>query len=263
MEKINNYTPTPFILDCFCVKCCSVKENEKKPHIYKLYGVITHVGATMSVGHYIAYTCSLDVYKSYLNCPKDKNKKELQHNNRNQSKLDQQSNSNIGGTEKNSGRMKKIIFGRSKASSSGDMTKNIKNNLNGVMNKIVNGTSDKVLSNNQNQVPTIPTNSSSNALPTSCPGLNCCGIHAESIILRNSTTNILNGSGNGAIPSIDYDYGNGDRNNIDSTDPIWYMCDDDKIKAMSQDEFESLLASNNKVQIRPYLLFYARVNVDK
>lgn len=52
MEKISSYSPTPFVLKCFCNKCYK-KRDEDKLHIYKLYSVITHVGATMSVGHYI------------------------------------------------------------------------------------------------------------------------------------------------------------------------------------------------------------------
>lgn len=295
MEKINSYIPTPLILNCFCVKCYSVPDNEK-PHIYRLYSVITHVGATMSVGHYIAYTCSLDVFKAYVNCPKDKNKKELL-NSRNQTKSDTQSSSSSAGSgsEKNSGRMKKIIFGRSKASSSGDMTKNFKNNINGVMNKIVNGSSDKIIPTTSNIVTTTTTT----APPTPCPGLNCCGIQAESIVLRNSTTNIFNGemtstsndidmgnvdknvdkldpynrydgrinatrNGSGESSSRKYGgSGGGDTSNGSRFEPTWYMCDDDKIKAMSQDEFENLLSPNNKVTITPYLLFYARVNNEK
>lgn len=75
MEKINNYIPTAFTLQCFCSKCCELSEGNKL-HIYKLYSVITHVGATMSVGHYIAYTCALDGTNEYTNCPKDRNKQE-------------------------------------------------------------------------------------------------------------------------------------------------------------------------------------------
>lgn len=294
MEKINSYIPTPLILNCFCVKCYSAPENEK-PHIYRLYSVITHVGATMSVGHYIAYTCSLEVFKAYVNCPKDKNKKELQ-NSREKTKVDQ-SGSSSSGSEKNSSRMKKTIFGRNKASSSGDMTKNLKNNFNGVMNKIVNGNSDKIipLTNTQTSIATAT------APPTPCPGLNCCGIQAESISLRNSTTNMINGEM--TATSNDNDLGNSDKSldkvdsyssnhrydgriistrsgsgesssrkyggsggGFDSTnrfEPTWFMCDDDKIKAMTQDEFENLLSPNNKVTITPYLLFYARVNNEK
>jgi ubiquitin carboxyl-terminal hydrolase 1 len=75
MEKINSFIPTPLTLHCFCKHCCLLPENEKK-HIYKLYSVITHVGATMSVGHYIAYTCSLDILNEYKHCPKEKFKAE-------------------------------------------------------------------------------------------------------------------------------------------------------------------------------------------
>lgn len=46
-----------------------------------------------------------------------------------------------------------------------------------------------------------------------------------------------------------------------SDEPVWYMCDDDKIKSMSQHEFKELLSSNRKIAITPYLLFYARTDL--
>ncbi|XP_061397086.1 ubiquitin carboxyl-terminal hydrolase 1-like, partial [Musca vetustissima] len=77
MEKINSYIPTSFTLQCFCSKCCELSDANKL-HIYKLYSVITHVGATMSVGHYIAYTCSLDWANEYINCPKEQRRRASQ-----------------------------------------------------------------------------------------------------------------------------------------------------------------------------------------
>lgn len=39
------------------------------------------------------------------------------------------------------------------------------------------------------------------------------------------------------------------------------MCDDDKIKIMSQQEFQELLSPNRRHVITPYLLFYARYDL--
>lgn len=46
-----------------------------------------------------------------------------------------------------------------------------------------------------------------------------------------------------------------------NAEPIWFMCDDDKIKAMPQHEFREMLLPNKKNMITPYLLFYARNDV--
>lgn len=70
MEKINNHMPTPLNLQCFCEECniaadqakygpSSSSNNSKEPpqrHVYNLYSVIMHQGATMTAGHYVAYT---------------------------------------------------------------------------------------------------------------------------------------------------------------------------------------------------------------
>ncbi|XP_031787495.1 ubiquitin specific protease-like isoform X2 [Nasonia vitripennis] len=73
MEKINNHMPTPLTLQCFCEECNiiadqsrysgsfsgSSQSNQKEPtqrHVYNLYSVIMHQGATMTAGHYVAYT---------------------------------------------------------------------------------------------------------------------------------------------------------------------------------------------------------------
>ncbi|CAO1432428.1 unnamed protein product [Diamesa hyperborea] len=221
MEKISSYSPTPFVLKCFCNKCYK-KRDEDKLHIYKLYSVITHVGATMSVGHYIAYTCSLDIYNEYVNCANDKRRLSASgsggsnsHNNT----LPQQANSNY--SEKNSGLMKKLIYGRNKASSS----ENHHNSMN---------------SNDQHQ-------------PI---------IHENGLLTndKDASTNRTSSNENG--------YHN-HHNNTNNTKPtlnslnqkIWYMCDDDKIKMMPQREFEELLSRNQKVMITPYLLFYARYDM--
>lgn len=70
MEKINNHMPTPLNLQCFCEECNIVADQAKygptsssnnsketpQRHVYNLYSVIMHQGATMTAGHYVAYT---------------------------------------------------------------------------------------------------------------------------------------------------------------------------------------------------------------
>lgn len=267
MEKISSYSPTPFILKCFCNKCYK-KRDEDKLHFYKLYSVITHVGATMSVGHYIAYTCSLDIYNEYVNCCYEKRRLSV-HSSGNQVTHSQQPTT-VNSTEKNSGLMKKLIYGRSKASSSGDMSKSLKP-INGLSKMMINGieklslNSDKNNSSTSNGVSSVP----SSPPKTVCPSSNCCGIYVKnfSTIVENyhnsnqqeKSSNEENGqaenenghNASSAKPSLN-----------DLNQKIWYMCDDDKIKIMTQREFEDALSRNQKVMITPYLLFYARYDAE-
>lgn len=70
---MNNYMPTPLILDCFCDQCTQLPED-KKLHSYQLYGVIMHLGATMASGHYIAYTRASDHQIEYSDCCRENSK---------------------------------------------------------------------------------------------------------------------------------------------------------------------------------------------
>lgn len=292
MEKINSFIPTPFVMQCFCSKCCALPDGQKL-HVYRLYSVITHVGATLSVGHYIAYTSALEGFGEYSSCPKVKRKTAQAH---------QTASVNGGGgagippvpsgPEKNTGIIKKIIFGRSKASSSGDVTKHMKNVLNGggsLKHNLANGSVDKTMANG-----------------APCPGLGCCGVltknapvvngHSNGVDTRSSLYSATSDyysvsslassvsakpSANGvdayatcaashpsaAAPMLANGTAvNGDKTSVGSdhhaNHSTWYMCDDDKIKAMTQREFEDLLSPNNKkIMITPYLLFYARSDV--
>lgn len=275
MEKINSYIPTPFTMQCFCSKCCAMPDGEKF-HVYKLYSVITHVGATLSVGHYIAYTCALDGYNNYYNCSKDKRKTVANSTSLSSSSIpasmahNSATNGNAAtttsNTEKNPSLMKKM-FMRNKASSSGDVTKNMKN-MNGSIKPIIVNGIEKIAP----------------ATNSTCHGLNCCGV------LLKGVNSLNNGQVNGisdhsaSKPSL-YSVANNTSDYYSSTstttlnggdpfiihynnqsaapaaDPTWYMCDDDKIRAMSQQEFEELLSPNKKITITPYLLFYARTDV--
>ncbi|XP_049539437.1 uncharacterized protein LOC125953712 isoform X2 [Anopheles darlingi] len=152
MEKINSYIPTPFVLQCFCRDCLGKPEADKR-HVYRLYSVITHVGARLSVGHYIAYTCSLELPHQYFNCGRERQRRCLvassldgaghgltdgaQHQ---QQQQQQQQLGSTGGTvgggkgfertseKSTSGQLKKL-FGGKKLSSAGDMSKKLKYNV--------------------------------------------------------------------------------------------------------------------------------------
>lgn len=79
MEKINNYMPTPLTLQCFCEQCSNEQQvgpsnrQVESRHVYKLYSVIMHQGATMTAGHYIAYTKVPEdsMYNEYTRCDRD------------------------------------------------------------------------------------------------------------------------------------------------------------------------------------------------
>ncbi|KAH8272073.1 hypothetical protein KR026_002440 [Drosophila bipectinata] len=279
MEKVSTYVPTSFTLPCFCIKCCDLSESNKL-HVYKLYSVITHVGATLTVGHYIAYTCFLDLASDYVNCPKDRRNTMTgsqtmasQSAASNENAAPNNGTSSVASTpvsaaasalaSSGTSLMKKMKFGRSKASSSGDMSKNVKQ---------LNGISSKTITNGIGKL----------SMNTTCHGVNCCAMRlccnqqtsnsnsascsdfSEESLQNGSNSNLSYGSSGTTYPT---GYGSTGRGGVKvnyahgGTDPIWYMCDDDKIKAMTQREFEELLSPTRKITITPYLLFYARFDL--
>ncbi|KAH8232215.1 hypothetical protein KR032_002227 [Drosophila birchii] len=266
MEKVSTYVPTTFTLPCFCAKCCDLAEGHKL-HVYKLYSVITHVGATLTVGHYIAYTCFLDLASDYMNCPKDRRNTIMAGTAQTIAAAAEAENSAPSSTpvaaaasalaSSGSNLMKKMKFGRGKTSSSGDLSKNLKQ-LNGISSKTITNGIGKLSMNN-----------------TTCHGVQCCAMRlccsnsnsascsdfSEESLQNGSNSNLSSG---GSYPA---GYGSTGRGGVKANyvhggpDPIWYMCDDDKIKAMSQREFEELLSPTRKITITPYLLFYARFDL--
>lgn len=324
MEKINSYIPTPFTLKCFCNSCLNLPDEEKL-HIYKLYSVITHVGATMSVGHYVAYTCALDIQNEYRTCTNDRSKIAtlFQSNSANNTTSDINASSQTGSNpslapsngDKSSGPkiIKRFLFGNKKANSSNDLKSNsFKSNVNGLVNKVVANGMEKLNLGINNTTGRV-LGSSNGTSTTMCQGQKCCGIKENKLVSNNNGTFIsyVNGSGshvNGGIngshvemdtlappsstasstkPSssdlsiasssnsnlIDDDStvtsttatttttGSGGKVNTqvsNITQDHWYMCDDDKIKVMQQQQFEEHLSPTRKNMITPYLLFYAR-----
>lgn len=291
----------------------------------------------MSVGHYIAYTCSLDWANEYINCPKEQRRRASQEraaaaaaaangangggsgNGTNlagsqigNSQVSSSANAPSLGGSSSSGAasfMKIMKFGRNKASSSGDMTKNVKH-LNGLTSSskaITNGIGKLTMNNSSSSAASSGGTSSSAQCSTTCPSINCCAmrltaqqqlhyLHTNQMVATNSSdysedsTAYSNGGGSSAVgggyvasnynnnmhqpyttsSSNTSGYGSTGRGATkasyatqihNGTEPIWYMCDDDKIKAMTQREFEELLSPARKITITPYLLFYARYNL--
>ncbi|XP_029677240.1 ubiquitin carboxyl-terminal hydrolase 1 [Formica exsecta] len=88
MEKINNHMPTPLTLQCFCEECSTDQTREttagsgtETRHVYKLYSVIMHQGATMTAGHYVAYARLPDesAYAEYFHCDRDNKRQNSGH----------------------------------------------------------------------------------------------------------------------------------------------------------------------------------------
>lgn len=335
MEKINSYIPTPFTLKCFCNSCFHLPDEEKL-HIYKLYSVITHVGATMSVGHYVAYTCALDIANEYRTCTNDRTKIASlfqksnnggDNNNDNTSQTTTGSNPSLAnnasvtatattnGGDKSSNKSLKRFFFSKKANSSNDLKSNsFKSNVNGLVNKVVANGMEKLNLGINNTTGRVlgSSNGTSAAL---CQGQKCCGIKENKLVSNNNGTsfvsyvngnhvNGINGShmemdtlapptatkpssSDLSIASSSNSSGNNvieDDSTVTSTTTAaatispaaaatskvntlnvtnitqdhWYMCDDDKIKVMQQQQFEEHLSPTRKNMITPYLLFYAR-----
>uniref|UniRef100_A0A182LVF9 USP domain-containing protein n=1 Tax=Anopheles culicifacies TaxID=139723 RepID=A0A182LVF9_9DIPT len=360
MEKINSYIPTPFILQCFCAECIGKSDNEKR-HIYRLYSVITHVGARMSVGHYIAYTSSLQIPLHYVNCVKDRQRRALlaaasfdvhtaQHTSDGMSNAGISSKGQSGAEKSASGQLKKL-FGSKKTSSAGDISKKLKNNvinrfspINGMETLHLNTNADTCLEkpprtgyiDNFYSIHSLEANmnhaqgsgdfviAGSETAALSCQSVGCCAVlakatHANDILhpapnngrcfiddggmasenARNSSIHNLapittgsicnnncahnsykldasNGDDRTSIVDChaslfssavnsdegkDLSYGNVIHDTITNQQLTWYMCDDDKIKIMTQPEFEEILSPNRRHVTTPYLLFYARYDV--
>lgn len=55
MEKITRHAPTPLLMPCFCEPCAKRPPEQPPTHRYILWGVIMHLGQTLTGGHYVAY----------------------------------------------------------------------------------------------------------------------------------------------------------------------------------------------------------------
>lgn len=300
MEKINSYIPTPFTLQCFCSTCINdLGSQSAKEHEYQLYSVITHVGSTLQAGHYIAYTSSLNQHNAFIDCFKDINRKEftLLSSNTNANVTSAAPNAPPPSTSLSSvtlssttSVMKKIGLGRKKSSSTNaDAHKNVKG-VNGLKMNSTNGM-DSTLGGSVDGAAGQPNNTTSRQ---PCPSSTCCAIKMKSHLPAtacassngNEAATLTNGADSSSSndhgrkgPTVHSSYGDpfysshnsggshssGANSHIHvpskmQFEPIWYMCDDDKIKAIPQHEFREMLLPK-KNMITPYLLFYARKDV--
>jgi ubiquitin carboxyl-terminal hydrolase 1 len=152
------------------------------------------------------------------------------------------------------------------------MSKSLKP-INGLSKMMINGierlslNSDKSNGSGSNGVSSVP----SSPPKTVCTSSNCCGIYVKnfSTIVENYHNANVN-SQHEKTPNDEGIQADSESANGASSKPslndlnqkIWYMCDDDKIKIMTQREFEEALSRNQKVMITPYLLFYARYDTE-
>lgn len=190
MEKMNNYMPTPLVLDCFCDECSNVSEGEKL-HSYQLYGVIMHLGATMASGHYIAYTRASDHQTEYYDCCRDSHKN-------------------------HSSEMSKTM----------NLLKFLKPKLNDAKAAAAAG---------------VAKNGPVSAPPL-CKSKDCCGIKLSKSVIEN----VINSSAREVRSP---------RAKLD----MWLECDDDVVRTLSADEFQSLLGCRKNSPSTPYLLFYSKM----
>lgn len=381
MEKINSFIPTPFVLQCFCRKCFA-RPDDKKLHVYRLYSVITHVGATMSAGHYITYTSALDCYCDYLDCEKEAmaaaavlmesassatvtattttngmdydltdGKLNGVTNLSNPGHHHQHQGEKIGSNLIDKFKKNRLFKNKSSSSSSSGLRAkfSLGSSSTAAATTATPPAGSEALMNSHNELierhltDTLVGNLKKSAAPqmvgvggyqpSVCRSLNCCTIKAKASFLLKQVASCgenarvsgsVSGSGGGAADwnlycnnarhqakfggggtgssecgdsALDganlttsmssssssatsgslknqtpHQHHNGGismngggvrlRNNTSavnvSDEPIWYMCDDEKIKSMPQHEFKELLSSNRKIAITPYLLFYAR-----
>lgn len=154
-EKINNYMPTPLILDCFCNDCNKLAKN--KLHSYQLYSVVMHLGATMASGHYIAYTRAPDYHHEYIDCARENSK------------------------------------GVNFSSGTSDLTKTM--NFLKFFKPKSNSTSSNSSSSNDSLKTGLCINASKNSpnLPTLCKSKDCCGVKLSKSVMENAINNSSRG----------------------------------------------------------------------
>lgn len=241
-NKINDFIPTPFTMNCFCTQCLPPDATPQPPgeprpmpkHHYRLFAVIMHLGATLASGHYIAYVrASSDLNFDYSRCPKAS---QLEANHRGQRAINQSQSSNSSQHNKR-GIMKYFSRNNDSKGSNGH------------------------LSNNSNSAQTIVNGFDSKS--EHCRSANCCGMQRVLNQLnhrdagnryRQRSQESLNSSSNGNHSSETDSLAS----NNGQMEDIWLECDDENISPISRRQFEEELNSKQSAAT-PYLLFYERV----
>lgn len=254
MKKIRSHIPTPFTLQCFCDGCIS-DANESKLHEYKLYSVITHVGSTLQSGHYIAYICAFNQNGIYGGCVRDSRTVTTTSTSPEESVSD-------------STQYVSLKLGSKRRKLSTNDVGQYSENLNG---------NDVDCSESESKA--TVTNNSATINERQCPSKACCGTEmissqwTESSVDRPSNNFVRNESktsdedDKGKLAVKLQHLTENDGATIDSagaelsvSEPVWYKCNDAKIKAITQCKFREMLTSKRN-KICPYLLFYVRNDV--
>ena len=227
--KINDYIPTPFVMNCFCQECLpptttaeQQRSQQQQPktetkHRYRLFAVIMHLGASLASGHYIAYVrVSPDFLWDYSNCQR-------------------------GGTvERNrnkKGIMKFLRRGNGESKSS-----------NGDLSSSGGGGGGGSLDANGQPQP-------------SCRSARCCGIKGP--LLSNAADHHHGGNGGlyhqRSMDSTDSSDVNSSSSlqALDTVDDLWLECDDESIQVITRRQFEEILSAKQGATT-PYLLFYQK-----
>ncbi len=305
VSKINDYIPTPFTMNCFCTQCMSPPSSKSSgrggghqpkgdsKHLYKLYAVIMHLGATLASGHYIAYVraSSQDsAAMEYAQCQRG-----------GVSASETRENGGSVSAKHQNGTMTK---GPSAATATDRPAKNKKP---GIMKFLRRGGEKSNSSLSSSSSPAL-FNASSTTNPNSatngdcvdssdaaslasfstppCQGASCCGIRAP---LQPSSSDqhhskrhhqhVTNGVSNGVSHSHQSNGAVVHQRSLDSTDSsylgsadgsvtgsshsspaseVWLECDDESIQVISRKQFEAILSAKQGATT-PYLLFYQRL----
>ena len=277
MSKINDFIPTPFTMNCFCVQCLPPDGPLLGPppppggtlppkHHYRLFSVIMHLGATLASGHYIAYVrASVDLNLDYSQCPRASQMANSTANGSN-AQQDSRSRGNGGSSHSYGGNGKKGImkyFSRS----------NEKNN--GANSNSASSSSMSSTSNNSSAPHNINGSCEIGCYP--CRSANCCGMqrilhqlnsNRSSELMPNGTANAGNRYRQRSQESLDSNGVNGSGNlEGDSSssnaggshmEDLWLECDDENISIITRRQFEEELNSKQSATT-PYLLFYERI----
>ena len=271
MSKINDFIPTPFMMNCFCVQClppdaplCPPGEQRLSPpkHHYRLFAVIMHLGATLASGHYIAYVrASVDLNIDYSRC----------------SRANQCSAAN-GNMSSHESRLKGgSASGHSQGSGGGNSKKGIMKYFSRSNDKNGHTSSSASSSNSLNLQNSNCGFGGENAQGSSqvhCRSANCCGMQRILGQLNNrETLNGSNGGGGGgryrqrSQESLDSNCANGSTSEVDAAlnsstgghmEDVWLECDDENISMITRRQFEEELNSKQSATT-PYLLFYERI----
>ena len=278
MSKINDFIPTPFTMNCFCVQClppdnlCNLGNEQRilpPKHHYRLFAVIMHLGATLASGHYIAYVrASVDLNLDYSRCPRASQLATAAASN-GANNQDSRLSRGSGSHSYSGGNGKKGIMkyfsrssnGHEKNGTSSSPSLSSSSNSSGPAqhNNATNGSCDNGQQSSHSQA------------NLQCRSANCCGMQRVLNQLNHRQEMMPNPAAAGRYrqrsqESLDSNGVNGS-SEVDSSssvagnshmEDLWLECDDENISMISRRQFEEELNSKQSATT-PYLLFYERI----